>query len=349
MSLSPAQRDARHELLARLNAGHYRMQPHACPCGIAAGDVVIAHVERYGLPLHAALCVACATVRIDPHLDDEALDHFYRHLYRPLYGRAPDAPAYFQQQRRVGEKLLATLRPPSGVMSVWELGCGSGGALSVFQERGHRTYGNDFESALLDFGRAQGVVNLHLGPAAAVAAAHRDVRFDLVVLHHVLEHVSQPCELLSFLAARLAPGGRIVVVVPDLGRIGRYPFPAGDALLFFHVAHRYNYSRAGLEHMARRASLRALPLKPAAGFPTAWSTAPEIWIELVEPGGPPADEAPAAGPHGPAMLRYLRRTETLHRFRLCLGQLRRAAARLRLNRVAAPVNRVRRALALRGR
>jgi SAM-dependent methyltransferase len=222
----------------------------------------------------------------------------------------------------------------------------------VFQERGHRTVGNDLEAELLEFGRQRGIGDLHLGAADAIARARPDLRVDLIVLHHVLEHVGRPVELLACLRTRLAPGGRIVVIVPDLSRIDRYSVPAGDALLFFHVAHRYNYSLAGLDRMARLASLRAQPVEPAPGFPTAWSVAPELWLELMGEADAPAstrrDGLPEASA-GQALLRYLQRTETNRRFWVCAGQRRRLAERFRLARVASVIGQLRRGLFRRNR
>jgi len=350
--LSAVQRQARDEFVQRLQAGAYRLTSHTCPCGNGGADVLVSEIDRYGLPLSSVVCLTCGIVRIDPHLDAGSLDHFYGHLYRDLYGRALDPSEYFARQRRVGEKLLATfgaLRPGA---SVWEVGCGAGGTLAVFRERGHPILGNDLEAELLEFGRKRGIGELHLGAAETIAEARPDLRVDLIVLHHVLEHVGRPVELLACLRTRLAPGGRIVVIVPDLSRIDRYSFPAGDALLFFHVAHRYNYSPAGLDRMARLASLRTQPVEPVSGFPTAWSLAPELWLELKgEADAPPStqrdglDEAPA----GQALLRYLQRTETNRRFGVCAGQRRRMAERFRFARVVSAIGQFRRGLLRRSR
>jgi 2-polyprenyl-3-methyl-5-hydroxy-6-metoxy-1,4-benzoquinol methylase len=48
-----------------------------------------------------------------------------------------------------------------------------------------------------------------------------DERFDTVVLSHVLEHVDSPGDVLRSCASLLAPGGRLVVVVPNAGSLHR--------------------------------------------------------------------------------------------------------------------------------
>lgn len=44
---------------------------------------------------------------------------------------------------------------------------------------------------------------------------HRDVRFDLIVLNQVLEHIPEPEKLLARFEELLNPGGRLVLAVPN--------------------------------------------------------------------------------------------------------------------------------------
>ena len=57
-------------------------------------------------------------------------------------------------------------------------------------------------------------------------------RFDLIVLHHVLEHLPDPMQTLRDCARHLAPQGRLVLEVPNLGGwqfpyIESFGLPAG--------------------------------------------------------------------------------------------------------------------------
>src|SRR5262249_55067297 len=42
-----------------------------------------------------------------------------------------------------------------------------------------------------------------------------DIRFDVIISHHALEHVDAPLEIVQKLGARLRPAGRVVFVVPS--------------------------------------------------------------------------------------------------------------------------------------
>jgi SAM-dependent methyltransferase len=231
---------------------------------------------------------------------------------------------YFDRQQSYGRKVLATVAG-SGSVAVLEVGCGAGGALAVFHDAGHAVAGCEYSSRLLEFGTGRGVPNLHVGSVQQTAGRFGRDRFDLVFLHHVFEHVDRPVETLAYLAGLLAPGGRLLLIVPDLGHIHSHPFPGGNALGYLHVAHPYNYSPLGLTLTARRAGLGARRMDPPPGMPTFWTHMPELWMELTHATGPLSEPNGVAEP-GRAVLRYLRRTERLYQWGLCPAQL---SARLR--------------------
>ena len=119
----------------------------------------------------------------------------------------------------------------------------------------------------------------------------------------------------------LAPGGRILVIVPELAGLHTHPYPAGDAIGLLHVAHKYNYTPLGLDLVARRVGMGGQRTNPPAGMPTAWTDGPELWMEFCpEARARPTALLPVREP-GRAMLRYLRRTERLYRWGLCPAQL----------------------------
>jgi SAM-dependent methyltransferase len=320
-----------------LRSGTYRLAPASCPCGRPAADVVVAEVDRYRLPLTSVLCLKCGTVRFDPYLDQASVERFYRELYQDLYERAVVPADYFVRQQGYGRKVLATISGKTPI-SVLEVGCGAGGGLSVLHEAGHFVAGCEYSSVLVEFGTRRGVPNLHVGSIQQVASRLGRDRFDLIVLHHVFEHVDRPADTLEHLTRLLTADGRLLIIVPDLRHIHDHPFPGGDALGYLHVAHPYNYSPLGLTLTARQTGLVARRVNPPAGMPTAWSHMPEMWMELTHPIGPLPNEMESGEP-GRAMLRYLRRTERLYQWGICPAQLVAKMRRLSVRRLAGGVAR----------
>ncbi|MCA9662108.1 MAG: class I SAM-dependent methyltransferase [Myxococcales bacterium] len=152
-----------------------------------------------------------------------------------------------------------------------DIGCNTGLLLDALAELGYATEG------------------IERSPAAAQAraAGHRihqvdiegaetlDRRFDLITLTHVLEHLRRPVAALEWIRRHLAPGGILVVEVPNFDDAARplwglsyRPLELGDHLSFF--------DRATLQQALDRAGLDTLELwsAPQAGsvlFPSALS------------------------------------------------------------------------------
>lgn len=331
-NLQPTQLPFIAEVKSRLNSGEYGLEGTLCPCGEREG-AVISEVERYGLPLTSVVCMACGTVRFDPYLDGPSLEDFYIRFYQQMYGRATDIESYFLRQRSYGEKILAAVEhwlAPGA--QVFEVGCGSGGALEIFQARGYRVAGCDYSNELIEAGRRRGVENIHHGALAELGAALGGVKADLIYLHHVFEHVLDPLVFLEECRDHLKPDGRVVIVVPDVSRIASYAYPAGDLLQFLHISHKYNYSPEGMRTLGEQAGYQVSGLHPDSNIQTPCSHMPELWVSMnmnADAAARSAAQSRRERDGGPKMLKYLRRTERLRALGLCEAQLRTKSAGVR--------------------
>ena len=323
-NIQPSQLPFIAEVKSRLENGEYKFKTFPCPC-LEDQGTIISEVDRYGLPLTFVLCSACGTVRIDPYLDAASLEDFYTRSYQQMYARATDVDSYFLRQKSYGEKVLDVAEPGLKPGSwVFEIGCGAGGALNVFQGRGYNVAGCDYSGELISAGRERGVQNIFQGSLKNIAPPS-DAKADLIYLNHVFEHVNHPLELLKECRNRLAPGGSIMIIVPDVSGIDGFTYPTGDLLEFLHIAHKYNFTLEGLRRLGRQAGYRVRLLKPDPTLQTHCSVMPELWVEFVideaalRPEG--ISDATASISDGNGMLKYLRKTEKLHSLGLCRGQI----------------------------
>ncbi|HEY2961165.1 MAG TPA: class I SAM-dependent methyltransferase [Pyrinomonadaceae bacterium] len=330
-TVKPSQLPFISEVKAKLQNGQYRLASSACPCGASEGPVV-SEVDRYGLPLNFVLCASCGTIRIDPYLDDSSLADFYTRFFQQMYGRVPNVESYFAQQAKYGERILAAvkswLKPGS---SVYEVGCGAGGALNVFRRNSYLIAGSDYSAELVGAGKERGVENLYYGSLTDIPAQLHDGKADLIYLNHVFEHMNHPLGFLEDCRSRLASGGRIVIIVPDVSRIDRFTCPAGDLLQFLHIAHKYNFSFEGIRRLSARAGYRVRRISPDAKIQTPHSIMPELWIELTsdsEARGSVSVKTERSN-DGTKMLHYLQKTEKLYARGMCRAQL---VQKLRSNR-----------------
>lgn len=100
---------------------------------------------------------------------------------------------------------------------VLELGCGTGNFTRLIAEAGHSVTAVDINPAYV------AVAGERLASYPRVTVAEMDIRemalsetFDTVILLDVLEHIEDDVGLLRDLAARLAPGGRLILKVPAM-------------------------------------------------------------------------------------------------------------------------------------
>lgn len=303
-----------------LSGGELRLVNYDCPCGAEKDEVVIAEIDRYGLPLSTVVCMSCGTLRLDPYLDDASLENFYVQHYQQMYNRLEDLDGYFLKQNAYGAKILASAQgflPPSGW--VFEVGCGAGGALKIFQNAGYRAAGCDYSETLIAECKRRGLEYAFHGTLAELEKSLPGVKADLIYVHHVFEHLNDPLEFLQSCRERLAPGGRIIVVVPDVSRIDRFANPAGDLLVFLHIAHKFNFTFDGIRKLCARVELTASRLRPDPKMQTVWSSMPELWVEIAAGASAVCNGAPKRA--GREMIKYLKRTERLYRLRLYKGRL----------------------------
>jgi SAM-dependent methyltransferase len=127
-----------------------------------------------------------------------------------------------------------------------DVGTGNGAVLKSAQALLPRwsLYGFDVgDRYRADIEAMAGVEGFWSGDFARVPAAG----FDLAVLWHTLEHVPDPASLLSQIVEKLAPGGRVLIQVPD---VLRNPF---DLAVIDHASH---FGPSQLRRACARAGLR---------------------------------------------------------------------------------------------
>jgi methionine biosynthesis protein MetW len=217
--------------------------------------------------------------------------------------------------------LLVAAVPPGA--RVLDVGCATGYLAAALAARGCAVVGVEADpvAAAAAAGACERVVTGDVETAECRAALDALAPFDAVVCGDVLEHLREPWDALRFLATLLAPGGRAVISVPNIGHwtarraLLRGRFPYAEHGLFDRTHLRF-FTRAGARGLARSAGLRVraerfapapLPLQAHAAalgrleapVARAW---PELFalqvVLLCEREEPPA--AAVSGPSTPA-------------------------------------------------
>jgi len=115
-------------------------------------------------------------------------------------------------------------------------------------------------------------------------------RFNFVVAYDVLEHLDDPRAGLADLAARLAPGGTLVIATPDASGLTLTP---ADAMALHQPYHRHILSRRALVELARQQGLAVVAWSRRTAYDTtmpginlrtivAYVRATGNWVDVLE-------------------------------------------------------------------
>jgi SAM-dependent methyltransferase len=158
----------------------------------------------------------------------------------------PASAAYLQELLRPVEATFDVTRPRAGGR-VLDIGCGNGELLDAFRLLGWSTFGID------------PAVSTAFPRHRELASVPADESFDVVVLHHVIEHVAAPLAMLRSACAALRTGGVVVISVPRLDTL-----PAHRDLRYCLNArtHLMSYTRESLATLLTMAGFAPHDVSP---------------------------------------------------------------------------------------
>ncbi len=99
-------------------------------------------------------------------------------------------------------------------LELLDVGCGSGTLIGLLKRRGFRPMGVDFSAEAAAVAEKENGVRVVTG--SLIDAAFPAQSFDVVTLFHVMEHVTNPREVLGEVARILRPGGVAILQVPNI-------------------------------------------------------------------------------------------------------------------------------------
>jgi 2-polyprenyl-3-methyl-5-hydroxy-6-metoxy-1,4-benzoquinol methylase len=249
-------------------------------CGSPGGHLLFTatdHREGLGGRFGLVQCDTCRLVRTDPRPQD--LSSWYPPDYRSHAGersahaRASTAALRYAARSHHSPPIARILTwtipaadigpavPPGS--TILDVGAGSGAAVAALRAEGYDAWGVEPSASAVAIAHAAGRDTVVQGTLEASELAAR--KWDVVRFTHVLEHVPSPLTTLRVVSEVLAPGGHVVVVVPNFAGAGRLAFRASwDALEV--PRHLHHFTPATLSHAFAAAGLRVRSLRTAALF-----------------------------------------------------------------------------------
>jgi len=158
-------------------------------------------------------CLSCGFIFCNPKI------HGLEHLERDHYNDPDLYNAYLKGKvnsvYQIGEKLLALFKPLGKLL---DIGAGKGEFLYLSKLKGYSVVGVEPSLRFCEYARENYGLQVEQGYLG------RDVhfqgeQFDVITLFHVLEHVTQPKELLAYISDLLKKDGIVYIEVPNADAI----------------------------------------------------------------------------------------------------------------------------------
>ena len=250
LKLNSVQFHAKELVERKIKEGKYRFKQIKCPVCASEDHLLIAEKDRYGLPHKTVICKVCGLVFSNPQMMFESYVEFYNTEYRNLYVGSEQATAlFFNRQVKKGEKIYkyildsktSKLEPGTKVL---EIGCGAGGILYFFKQKGCEVMGIDLGGDYLEYGIKNYGLNLSKG-----SVEHLDTGFvpDIIIYSHVLEHITDLNSELLHISKILEPDALLYIEVPGIKNIHKnYKM---NFLLYLQNAHTFNFSLTSLKNL----------------------------------------------------------------------------------------------------
>lgn len=212
--------------------------------------------------LNILRCKACGLVFL------ESFAHIREDYYSQEYSRESHATESWKKKlakcRADDHRRAAELAPIVKGRRFLDVGCGAGGVLLALKGRCRSMSGVEMQDLW------RGRLNKAGIPTARTIEELPPGTFDVIGLFHVLEHIKDPIPFLRALAGRLAPGGQIVIEVPN----------ADDALLTLYKnkpfsrftywsPHLFLYTRKTLGTLLKKAGLKQRWFRPVQRYSLA--------------------------------------------------------------------------------
>jgi SAM-dependent methyltransferase len=137
---------------------------------------------------------------------------------------------WFKARRELLSEVLNSLMIPSN-SDILEIGCGTGGNLSMLSDFGN-VCGMEMHEEAAQY--AQKVTGQDVRSGSLPGSVPFEKKFDLVCLLDVLEHIEDDELAVSSLKKLLKPGGRVVITVPA------YQWMFGKHDILLHHFRRYS-------------------------------------------------------------------------------------------------------------
>ena len=233
-------------------------------------EVFVTDSPEFILTIGVCGCEKCGLIFLNPRMNQQQLSDYYSKQSRiPRNYVESDSPFSKLMEMQINE--IKKFKPIVEGMSVLEIGCAEGFFLQSLGKRvdgNLKLYGIELSKQYIDYvKRFHPDVVLFEDPFEQTDLG--DLKFDLVVVRHVLEHISSPMAFLAKIRSILSREGIVYIEVPDMNEVpfSISPLYHHEHLLYFTSRTLNNYLKSvGFETLTCR-SFDGNPINSGFSYP----------------------------------------------------------------------------------
>lgn len=205
-------------------------------------------------------CRKCGLIYQNPR-EENLVDLYSDEFYEQYYG---DRERLLSSAQVLVEKL--TKYAPDNKIRMLEMGAGLGYTLKTAKEKGWEVFGTEISPFAVRYAKEK--LGLEIFNGGLDEAKFPEEFFDLVVMIHVLEHLTNPFKTLKKIFHILKNSGILYIVVPNIGSFKawlkreKWPYLAPGL-------HLYHFSPRTLKKIVGKASFRVIHIETSQNIITA--------------------------------------------------------------------------------
>ncbi len=235
------------------------MEIYCVCCGNTKGEMFLKGLDSVYSenPTDIIRCYSCGNLISSPILSDSELQKIYSTTY--LYPVHLLVLGEKKLRARGLAKKVRKLFSNNRDFNIMEIGCMFGYLIELLKED-YSVKGIDIGTDAVRYCKSKG---LDVENMSAESFTQNDKgKYDVIIISHVLEHLSDPFEVLTKLKERLKEGGRVIILVPNSNSMQARLFGRfwGWWQVPVHVNH---FNRSSLSALAKRSGyeLRSVSYK----------------------------------------------------------------------------------------
>lgn len=258
--MTDLQRQARDIIAKKIANNTYEMADEKCPSCYQSEPTILSEKDMYGLPMQVAVCGRCDFVYTKKRLTDESLMAFYDNEYRQLDRAIPGIEPFYALQQRKGQLLYDYLKSNNFLNKNWsasdfivEIGCGAGGILHHFRDKGYNVVGCDYGSEYLNYGREKyGLELIDGGLVDLMPFFEKNNRQPAIIIYEqVLEHIFNLDEEIEQIKKLITPETLLYIGVPGIRNL-EHPRFEYDLLPFLQIPHLVHFDLQSLQKIMHK-------------------------------------------------------------------------------------------------